>query len=408
MSVSQCPSELARPATMAAESEIPGRLTALFALAVGVIVVNLFAAQTLTGLIGPSLGFGAGAAGLVATATLLGYAAGLFLLVPLADLLENRSLVLRLLACAVVAAAIAPFAPSVPVLLAVLFVLGAACSAIQILVPIAAHMAPAERRGRVIGDVMGGLMIGILLSRPLASFLAGAFGWRAFYGVSAVAMAVLTLMLALRLPRIRPAARASYGALIASLWHLLRSECVLQHKALTASLGMGAFSLFWTAVALRLAQPPFSLGQSGIALFALAGAGGAVATPLFGRLGDGQHSRLALLVSDTLLPVALALVAWAGCADLPRAAALAFLVAGAVLLDVGLIGNQTLGRRAINLLHAEARGRINGLFVGLFFIGGAAGSALAGLAWAFGGWLAVCVAAGAFALPVIVIDLYAK
>lgn len=402
MSVSQCSSASAAPA---AQDEMSGRLTALFALAVGVIVVNLFAPQTLTGLIGPSLGFGAGAAGLVATATLLGYAAGLFLLVPLADLLENRRLVLRLLACAVVAAALAPFAPSVPVLLAVLFILGAACSAIQILVPVAAHMAPAERRGRVIGDVMGGLMVGILLSRPLASFLAAGFGWRAFYGASAAAMALLTLMLALRLPRIRPAARASYGALIASLWHLLRTEPVLQRKALTASLGMGAFSLFWTAVALRLAQPPFSLGQNGIALFALAGAGGAVATPLFGRLGDGRRARSALLVSDALLPVALALMAWAGCADLPRATALALLVAGAVLLDVGLIGNQTLGRRAINLLNAEARGRINGLFVGLFFIGGAVGSALAGMAWAFGGWLAVCAAAGAFALPLLAVDL---
>jgi predicted MFS family arabinose efflux permease len=380
-------------------------LTLLLATAVGVIVTNLFAPQTLVGLIGPSLGIAAAGDGLVAMATLLGYAAGLFLLVPLSDLAENRALVSRMLACAALAAGGAALAPSAAALLVVLFILGAACSAIQILVPIAAAMAAPERRGRVIGDVMSGLMVGILLSRPLASFIADGWGWRAFYAASAAALAVLAIVLALRLPRRRPAARSTYPALIVSLWRLLQAEPTLRRRALTASLAMAAFSLFWTSVALRLATPPFGLTQRGIALFALAGASGAVVSPLFGRLGDRGWTGPATVAAHLVLVGALGLAAWAGSfvsgAALPP---LALMAASAVLLDLGVVGDQTLGRRAINLLQPEARGRLNGLFVGLFFLGGAVGSAIAGVAWASGGWPAICVIGAAFGFAALLVD----
>ncbi|MDL2399195.1 MFS transporter [Rhizobium mayense] len=374
-----------------------GPSTLLFAIATGVIIINLFSPQTLVGVIGPSLGFSENGAGLVAMASLLGYAAGLFFLVPLADLVENRRLVLRMLVSALVAAVAAAFAPTGWSLLVFLFLLGAACSAIQILVPIAAAMTPPEHRGRVIGNVMSGLMVGILLSRPLASLVADFWGWRSFYAVSAAALAVLTAVLALRLPERRPLISSSYVSLIASLWHLLRNEPVLRIRAVTAALVMASFSLFWTAVALRLAQPPFSLGQAGIALFALVGAGGAAATSPFGRMGDRGWTRVATTASHLILIGAMALSAWAGEATTSQSAiCLVLLGAGAVMLDVGVTGDQTLGRRAINLLRPEARGRINGLFVGIFFLGGAVGSALAGTAWSWGGWTAVCAAGAVF------------
>ncbi|MDQ0468034.1 MFS transporter [Labrys wisconsinensis] len=384
---------------------ITGPLTLLFAVATGVIVTNLFAPQTLVGMIGPALGLQATASGLVATATLLGYAAGLFLLVPLADLAENRALVLRMLAAAAIAAGAAAFAPDAATLLVLLFALGAACSAIQILVPVAAAMAPPERRGRVIGDVMSGLMVGILLSRPLASLLADAWGWRAFYGTSAFALAVLVAVLARGLPHRRPPAGPAYPALVASLWHLLRGEPTLRRRALTASLAMAAFSLFWTSVALRLAQPPFDLGQRGIALFALVGAGGAVVTPLFGRAGDRGWTRPATRAAHLLIIAALALAAWAGAGREGPVLHLILMGTSAVLLDVGVTGDQTLGRRAVNLLRPEARGRLNGLFVGLFFLGGAIGSALAGLAWSAGGWPAVCLTGMAIGVAALAADL---
>ncbi|MCZ8546711.1 MFS transporter [Mesorhizobium qingshengii] len=392
--------QLAAPA-----ATISGSQTLLFATAVGVIVTNLFAPQTLVGLIGPSLGANAASVGLVAMATLLGYAAGLFFLVPLADLVENRALILRMLVAAAVAAGSAALAPTAAALLIVLFILGAACSAIQILVPIAASMAPPGQDGRVIGDVMSGLMVGILLARPLASLIADAWGWRAFYGLSAAALILLACVLAFTLPRRRPAARSSYGALIASLFDLLRDEPVLRRRALTAALVMAAFSLFWTAVALRLAQQPFDLGQRGIALFALVGAGGAVVTPLFGRAGDRGWTRSATIACHLMLIGAMALAAWAGSAE-PTAGwwPLALMGVSAVLLDIGVTGDQTLGRRAINLLQPKARGRLNGLFVGIFFIGGATGSMLAGIAWTLGGWPDVCAIGAAFGLIALVVD----
>lgn len=385
---------------------ISSQLILLFATAVGVIVTNLFAPQTLVGLIGPSVGFDAASGALIATATLLGYAAGLFFLVPLADIQENRSLIVVMLTCAALAAGMAALAPTAASLLIVLFTLGAACSAIQVLVPIAASIAPSERRGQVIGDVMSGLMIGILLSRPLASFIADLGGWRAFYYVSAGVMAMLTTLLALRLPQSRPLGQSRYPALIATLWRLLRTEPVLRRRALTASLVMAAFSLFWTSVALRLSQSPFDLSQRAIALFALAGAGGAAVTPLAGRAGDRGWTRAGTIACHIVLIAALALAAWAGSAQAgdPPLPSLILMGASAVLLDIGVIGDQTLGRGAINLLQPEARGRLNGLFVGLFFLGGAAGSAIAGIAWAWGGWPAICITGAAFGVAALVVD----
>lgn len=389
-----------------AASTITRSQTLLFAASVGIIVTNLFAPQTLVGLIGPSLGAAASESGLVSMATLLGYAAGLFFLVPLSDLVENRVLVLRMLAAAALAAAAASFAPSATSLLAVLFVLGAACSCIQVLVPVAASMAPPGQDGRVIGDVMSGLMIGILLSRPIASLVADAFGWRAFYGISAAALALLAILLGLTLPRRKPLARASYLGLIASLVGLVGQEPVLRRRAFTASLVMAAFSVFWTAVALRLYAPPFDLGQKGIALFALAGAGGAAVTPIFGRAGDRGFTRPATILCHFVLIAALGLAAWAGAAEAGGAwLSLTLMGASAVLLDVGVTGDQTLGRRAVNLLQPKARGRINGLFVGIFFIGGAIGSLLAGIAWAWGGWNAVCATGAVFGFIALAVDV---
>lgn len=380
-------------------------LTLLFACAVAVIVTNVFAPQTLVGLIGADLGLGEAASGLVAMATLIGYAGGLFLLVPLADLAENRRLVLRMLGAAVVLAGLAGLAPGAGMLIVTLVFVGAACSMIQVLVPLAAAMALPERRGQVVGDVMSGLMLGILLARPLASLVADTLGWRAFHGIVALAMALLWPVLALRLPQRQPAGNARYGALIASLGKLVAREPVLRWRALTAALSMAAFSLFWTAIAFRLAAAPFHLGQRGIAVFALVGAAGAAVAPLAGRLGDRGLTRVTTIASHLLILAGFALAAlagWAGAAS--SGPMLVAMGVAAVLLDIGVTGDQTLGRRAINMLDEQARGRLNGLFVGLFFLGGALGAGLAGLAWSLGGWPLITAVGAAFGVAALIAD----
>lgn len=386
-------------------SSLPTSLTILFGSAVGVIVTNLFASQTLVGIIGSELHLTPSMNGFISTATLIGYSAGLFLLVPLADILENRRLVLRMLAIAVAAALCTALAPGAVSLIIALLVLGAACSAIQILVPVAAAMVSPAHRGKAIGDVMSGLMIGILLSRPIASALAEVFGWRAFYWSSALAMLILGSVLAYRLPMRKPQSHQTYPQLIGSLWSLFREEPVLRRRALSASLAMAVFSLFWTAIALRLARPPFDLGQAGIALFALVGAGGAVVTPIFGRMGDRGWTMRATFACHILIVLAFGLAAIAGCSDAASPYILLTLLGfSAVILDVGVTGDQTLGRREINLLRPEASSRLNGLFVGQFFIGGAIGSALAGIAWISGGWGLICAIGAALGTCALILD----
>lgn len=381
----------------------------LFAAAVGAIVINVFAPQTLVGEICHSLGIAESRGGLIPMATLLGYAAGLFLLVPLADLQENRRLIVQIVSCAMMAAGCAALAPNAPVLLVCLFVLGTSSAAIQILVPGIASMAPEAKRGQVLGNVMSGLMIGILLSRPIASYVGGTWGWRVFYGGSAVAMGLLALVLMRYLPLLRPAGSMRYGALIVSLGLLLWEEPVLRRRALSAGLVMAAFSLFWTAVALRLSAEPFSFSPAGIALFALVGAVGAVAAPVFGWMGDRGWARRGTLFAQGILPFSFAIAAWAGATEggeitLP----LLGLGTAAVFLDIGVTGDHSIGRRAINLLRGEARGRLNGLFVGLFFLGGSVGAGLAGYAWVNGGWTAVCLLGVLFSTAALAVGYFTE
>ncbi|CAM2163510.1 MFS transporter [Burkholderia orbicola] len=388
---------------VAAPPALSTGMTLFFAATVGVIVMDLFAAQPLTGPISADLHLPPGLAGLVAMLPQLGYAAGLALLVPLVDLLENRRLIVATLAVCAAALALPAFTQSGAVFLLATLAAGAASSVIQMLVPMAASMAPEAQRGRAVGNVMSGLMLGILLSRPLASLVAGSAGWRAFYLLAALADAAIAVVLALRLPARTPSITASYRALLASMGRLLAEEPVLRRHALSAALAMAAFSAFWTAVGLRLAQPPFALDLHGIALFAFAGASGAIVTPLAGRAGDRGHGPAAQRLAHGTMLAALVVLGVAGAgwfgfdAHAHRGVALALLAGGAALLDAGVIVDQTIGRRAINLLNPAARGRLNGLFVGLFFVGGALGAALAGSAWAWGGWSAVCGVGFAFA-----------
>jgi predicted MFS family arabinose efflux permease len=390
-------------ASPAVASPTAAQLTPLLTLACGVIALSLVAAQPLVDVIAEALGLRLAAAGLVTTATLLGYGAGMVFLVPLTDLVENRRLVMRMLVLDVVALLASAWAPNVVVYLVAAFAVGAATSSIQMLVPLVASLAPESERGRVVGNVMSGVMIGILLSRPLATLVAHTFGWRGVFIAFAAAVAAVALPLWRALPTLQPVHRLRYATLVRSLWPLVRTERVLQRHALSATLAFGAFNVFWTIVALRLAQPPFALGAQGIAAFAMAGVGGSVIAPIAGRLGDRGLTRPSNVAMHVLIASAMAL-AWIAGRQSPIAG-LALMVAASLLLDVGTVGDQTLGRRAINLVRPEARGRLNGLFTGTFFMGGAVASSLAGCAWAIGGWGLTCALGAALGIGALAVSL---
>lgn len=393
-------------AALPPEPMLTRRMVWIFAAATGVIIMNLSAAQPLIGPIAGSIGLSPGAAGLIGTLPLLGYAVGLIFLVPLADLIENRRLILLTQAAAVLAAGVTALIAAPTPFLAALFLLGAACCSIQMLVPLAAAMAPDATRGRVVGDVMSGLMVGILLSRPLASLCADFFGWRSFYALSALLMAGLALVLSRNLAERRPHPNLNYGQLIASLWALLRQEPVLRMRSFTAALGLGAFTTFWSAIAFRLAAPPFGFDQRGIAVFALVGATASLVAPIAGRLGDSGRSFPTTVIAHAAIVLGFAVAAWGGAgAGGNWIAQVVLLGAAAALLDIGVVGDQTIGRRAVNLLNPEARGRLNALFVGIFFVGGAVGAAGTGLAWNWGGWPAVCAFGASFGVLALLADL---
>jgi predicted MFS family arabinose efflux permease len=377
-------------------------ITLLLAVACGLIVANLYYAQPLVGPISASLGLSPEAAGLVVTMAQMGYVAGLLLIVPLGDLVENRNLVL----CVVGVAALALFGAALstqplPFLLASL-VIGLGSVAVQILIPYAAHLAPEAARGRVVGDVTTGLMIGIMLARPASSFITSISSWHVVYIFSGTVMVVLAIVLFCALPRRTPKAQVGYGALLVSMGVLVMTTPILRRRALYQAFLFEAFSLFWTTIPLLLAGPEFHMTQRGIALFALAGVAGAVAAPIAGRVADRGWSRAAtgaaMLISA--LAFVLTLVSEAG-----STTSLALLVAAAILLDFGVQGNVVLGYRALFMLGAEYRSRLNGLYMATFFLAGAAGSGVGAWAFARGGWeLASCIG---LALPVVALIYFA-
>ncbi len=363
-------------------SALSGGLTLLLAGAAGLIVANIYYPQPLAGPISVALGLSPQSAGLVVTMTQIGYALGLLLLVPLGDLLENRRLILGAVAVATVALVVAALSRHAATFLGAAFVIGLGSVAVQVLVPLAAHLAPEARRGRAVGEVMSGLMLGIMLARPAASLITYALSWHAVFWISAALMVALSIVLRLALPLRRPAVKLSYLALLRSMGSLALKTPVLQRRALYHAALFGAFSLFWTTAPLQLAKV-FHLSQAGIALFALAGVAGAVSAPIAGRLADRGWTRLAtglamMAVAAAFLLGRLGLV--------PTPGGLAALVAMGILLDFGVTANLVLGQRAIFMLGDEARSRLNGLYMATFFAGGAACSALGGWAYAQGGW----------------------
>lgn len=366
-------------------------LVGLFSLSAGVLVANLYYAQPIIELIAPAIGMSLERASVIVSLTQIGYAIGLFFLVPLADLLENRRLLVVSGVAAAASLAGAALASQPTVFLLVSLLLGLSSVSVQILIPLAAHLAPEALRGRTVGTIMGGLLSGILLSRPLSSMAAQWLGWRGVFVIAAV-MTLLTVgIIAATLPRRVPQHRANYGSLLASLWHLFGRYSVLRQRALLQGLLFAAFSLFWTAVPLELGGR-LGLSQSQIGLFALVGALGAVAAPIAGRLADAGHSRLASLAA--LIVAALSfLPGMAG-----GSVAIFGLAATGILLDFAVQMNMVLGQRAIYALDAASRGRLNALYMTAIFVGGAVGSAMASTLYIHFGWTGIVVTGGGLAL----------
>ncbi|MED3514030.1 MFS transporter [Bacillus subtilis] len=366
-----------------AGQRISPSLTLLLATACGIIVANLYYAQPLVGLISKAIGLSPSSAGLIVTFTQIGYVAGLLFLVPLGDIIENKKLIVVSLLLSAAALTLTAFVKHGTLFLAAAFFVGLGSIAAQVLVPFASYLASDAARGRVVGNVMSGLLLGIMLSRPLSSLVADIWGWNAIFALSAVVSVILAIVLSKVLPARKPTANTNYTALLGSMWKLLRTTPILRRRAIYHAFVFGAFSLFWTTVPLLLSGPGFHFSQKAIALYALVGIAGAVAAPIGGRLADRGLTRLAtgialgVVVVSLLLPLMIQSSSPVG---------ITVLVAAAILLDMGVSANLVLSQRAIFSLAPEIRSRLNGLFMAIFFLGGAIGSSIGGWAYASGGW----------------------
>jgi predicted MFS family arabinose efflux permease len=375
----------------------PGTVYAL-AAAAGIAVANIYYNQPMLGLIEGEMP--GAVAGLVPTVTQLGYAAGLFLVLPLGDVFDRRRLIVGQFGLLALALAFAAVAPSAWLLVLASLALGVAASVAQQIVPLAAHLAPPERRGATVGTILAGILTGILLSRTLAGFVATHGGWRQMFWLGLpLALAAGALMRAV-LPPLPPQQKLSYPRLLRSILGLWREFPALRRAATTQGMVFAAFTCFWTVLAFRLQAPPFGMGADVAGLFGVVGAVGVLAAPVTGRFVDRKGP-----ASAVLLGAGLALGAWA---VFGVWTGIAGLVVGVILIDlatqIALVSNQHI----VFALRPEARARLNTVLMGTMFLGGSLGSAVGSAAWGAGGWPAVCAAGLAFGGAAVAIQMVGR
>jgi len=389
-----------------AARDLPASLVLLLATGAGLSVASLYYAQPMLGVLGADIGASARSVGFIPTLTQLGYALGILLLAPLGDRYDRRRIVLAKAAALCAALLVAGAAPSIGMLLAASLAIGLAATMAQDIVPAAATLVPEASRGKTVGTVMTGLLLGILLSRVVSGFVAEHFGWRAMFIAAAASIAFIGAAAWRGLPRFRPTTHLAYGALLGSLGTLWSRHGALRRAALAQALLAVGFSAFWSTLAVMLHGEPFHLGSAAAGAFGLAGAAGALAAPLAGRLADRRGPELVARLGAGLVVVSFAVMGFAPL--LPPHAQLWLLALAAIGFDLGmqaaLIAHQTI----VYGIEPGARSRLNAVLFTAMFIGMAAGSALGALALAAWGWAGVTGLATGTAAAALAVRLWPR
>ncbi|MGZ4266538.1 MAG: MFS transporter [Solirubrobacteraceae bacterium] len=372
------------------------RLVLLLAVTCGAAVANLYYAQPLLHTLAQTFSVSDSTAGLLVTASQIGYAIGLAFLVPLGDLLERRRLIVAILLVCALGQAVAAGAPAFGVFALAVGVVGVSSAVAQIIVPMSSSLAADHERGRVVGTVMSGLLIGILAARTASGILAGLLGWRAVFVIATAVMVALAATLRWALPKVPPTESLPYRSLLRSVVRLVAQEPLLRQRMVLGAAVMGCFSALWTSLTFLLSGPPYDYGNTAIGLFGLAGIAGAAIAPVAGRMADSGKGKLATSAALLIL-----LASW-GLLLLGRQSVV-LLVAGIVALDLGVQGVHISNQSAIYALHADARSRITTAYMLAYFAGAAAMSAAASALYGSDGWTGVCVlGAGVVATGLVV------
>lgn len=380
-------------------AELSPRTLWLMAVACGACVANFCYNQPLLGAFAVYFNATAAQVGWVAMASQIGYGVGLLFFLPLGDIVERRKLILTLIyLCAAVLAGTA-FAPSLSLLILGNFLIGATCMGAQILIPIAVEMSPPGEQGRTVGVMMTGLLGGILLARTLAGVVGDHFGWRAMFGLAAVMMVALAMLLRTRLPHRPPTVAMRYGELMVSLWDVLKSQPRLWRPSIIGALSFASFTAFWTSLSFLMADH-FHRGSTETGLFGIVGLVGALVAPYSGKLADKRGAAFTVTLALTVILAAFG-VMWLW-VTIPS------LILGVLLMDVGVQTVQVAEQGRVLSLMPEARSRINTLYMVSRFVGGALGSIAGAYAWSHSGWPGVCAAALGMNALALTIHLVAK
>ena len=359
-------------------------LVLFLSFAAGATVANIYYSQPLLQAISTHFHASAASTSIVSVATQLGYGTGLLVFVPLGDSLERRMLIVASIIATALILLVAAFSASLPLLILLSYLLGSTCITPQLIVPYAAAIAKPGNQGRTVGNVMSGLLIGILVSRSVSGFIGAQAGWQAVYFIGAAAMLLLAALSTVILPPQRPERRLSYRELLRSLFPILADQPVVQRHAIIGALGFGAFSAFWTTLAFYLANRPEHFNSQTTGLFGLIGIAGAMAAPVSGRLSDRFEARIVNGAALGLVAVSF-LIMWFSDYSL------LWLVLGVFLMDAGVQASQISNQTRIYAISSVLRNRITSVYMVCYFFGGACGSALGSWAWAQFNWTGVCM-----------------
>lgn len=367
------------------------------AAATGLIVANLYYCQPLIVLIADEFHISHSEAGTITYLTQAGYAIGLFFMVPLGDKVERKTQILYTTFASVIALLIAATAQSYLILEIASFLIGITSIVPQLILPLAATLSAEKERGKVVGIIMSGLLVGILLSRTLSGFIGNVLGWRAMFWIAAGLCLVLLFVIKKQFPFNKPVFNDSYGHLIGSLFTLIKEQPLLREATLINSFCFAQFGAFWTTMVLLLSDAPFNYNSATIGLFGIVGALGALAAPLVGKLGDKGSSRMAVGYGCMLIAISFIVFYFSGLSVIG-------IILGIIFLDIGLQGVHVSNQTRVYSIMPEARNRMNTVFMSFSFLGTAAGSAFGLFLWQIGGWHAVAL--GCMLLSLLAFSVY--
>jgi predicted MFS family arabinose efflux permease len=368
-------------------------------VATGLVVANIYYNQPLLGDISKEFNVSEAKGGMLAMLTQIGYAAGMLFCVPLGDMFKRKQLIMAVFVIDIVALLLATWAPTIHILMLASFLIGAFSIIPQLLIPMAAHLSAPAERGKTIGFVMSGLLIGILLSRTISGYVGAHLGWRAMFLIAAVLMIILAIALYFLLPEVHPDYKGNYKELMISLITITKEEPILRVAAIRGALCFAGFAGFWSTLVFLLQKPQFNAGSEVAGAFGLVGAFGALAASQVGRLSDKGNGHYLTAISICLVIFSFIIFGFSG-------NSIAGLVVGVIIMDMGVQGTHISNQAAIFSMRPEARNRLNTVYMVTYFFGGALGTFLATQAWHIYDWSGVVAMGLILSVIALIVHLY--